>query len=67
LVVVAQCGANGKTACHVDFSHICTTPADYLPEKDIGDGGTCDGAMYANSAPGQVLAAEDFSSTYGKN
>ena len=62
------CGANyGKTACHVDFSHICTTPADYLPEKNIGDGGTCDGQMYADSSPNQVLASEDFSSTYGEN
>eukprot|EP00949_MAST-11_sp_MAST-11-sp1_P003014 g3014.t1 len=59
------CGSAGlrDSACYVDYSHVCKTPASYTPTK-MTPLGTCDYSMQFMSVQGRPLSGRDFSSAY---
>ena len=58
-----------RSACYVDYSHICKTPSKYTPDKVIAEwsGATCNEAMRwhtAVPANNGALLSKDFSSAF---
>ena len=48
--IAAQCCGSGsaesqRSACHVDYSHICKTPSSATPNVEYDEGQTCDELM----------------------
>ena len=65
--IAAQCCGSGsaesqRSACHVDYSHICKTPSSYTPNVEYDEGQTCDEIM--GKAMYSVFAGKDFSSPF---
>ena len=59
-----------RSACYVDYSHICKTPSKYTPDKVVAqfEGATCSQAMQWHTAVpannGALLSGKDFSSHF---
>ena len=58
------CGENGRSACWVDYSHVCENPGDYLPSvvSTDSDDISCDSLMsYFSNDEESPLFGTDFS------
>ena len=67
--IAAKCcgsvsGASQRSACYVDFSHVCATPSSYTPDASYNDAKDCDGFMRHVVSGSEALAGRDFSSAF---
>ena len=56
--------ASQRSACYVDFSHVCATPSSYTPGASYNDAKDCDGFMRHVVSGSEALAGKDFSSAF---
>ena len=56
------CGSDKRSACYVEYNHVCKTPSSYTPNVEYDAGQTCDVIM--GKAAYSVLKGKDFSSAF---
>ena len=63
---ISHSKGNSRSACSLDFSHLCEVSANYLPNHVAMTGTTCDALMTNVVVVGSdsALAGESFSSAY---